>query len=188
MFPINFPTLDTQRLRLRALDADDADAVFGIFSHPEVMRYWSTAAMTDIAAAQELIGRASAAFAERAAIRWAIVPREGGQVLGTCSLFAFSAQNRRAELGYVLGRTHWGHGYIHEALVAVVDYAFGVLDLHRLETDIDPRNEASVRTAARLGFVREGHLRERWIVGDEISDSLIMGLLRSAWQGAGENR
>ena len=61
-------------------------------------------------------------------------------------------------------------------------YAFQTLDLNRLEADIDPRNKASARTLERLGFQKEGHLRERWIVNDEISDTDLYGLLRREWQ------
>ena len=53
--------------------------------------------------------------------------------------------------------------------------------LNRVEADIDPRNEASARTLERLGFRREGLLRERWIVGDEVSDTALYGLLQRDW-------
>ena len=46
------------------------------------------------------------------------------------------------------------------------------------------RNEASAKSLPRLGFRREGLLRERWIVGGEISDSALYGLLASEWRGA----
>ena len=71
---------------------------------------------------------------------------------------------------------------MNEALHALVQYAFQTLDLNRLEADIDPRNKASARTLERLGFQKEGHLRERWIVNDEISDTDLYGLLRRDWQ------
>jgi len=71
---------------------------------------------------------------------------------------------------------------MHEALQALLRYAFQTLDLNRLEADIDPRNVASARTLERLGFQKEGHLRERWIVNGEISDTRLYGLLRREWQ------
>ena len=90
----------------------------------------------------------------------------------------------RSEVGYALGRSYWGNGYMHEAMHALVDHAFRAMKMHRLEADIDPRNEASAKSLARLGFTREGLLRERWIVGGEISDSALYGLLASEWRGA----
>jgi len=59
----------------------------------------------------------------------------------------------------------------------VLDFAFGELRLHRLEADVDPRNLPSLRVLDRLGFTREGVLRERWLVAGETQDSLICGLL-----------
>jgi RimJ/RimL family protein N-acetyltransferase len=182
MFPATFPLLNTRRLLLRALSEEDIGAIFAIFSDQETMRYWSGPPMTTAAEAHALLAWTQHDYDAQKALRWCMIRRDDHQFLGTCRLFDYSAQNQRAELGYVLQRDYWGQGYIQEALAAVVDYAFTVLALHRLEVDIDPRNSASIRTAARLGFVQEGHLRERWIVDGEVSDSLIMGLLRSEWQ------
>lgn len=70
---------------------------------------------------------------------------------------------------------------MHEALTALINFGFEELDLNRIEADIDPRNEASLRSVERLGFIHEGHLRARWIVDAEISDSSIYGLLRRDW-------
>ena len=86
---------------------------------------------------------------------------------------------QRAEIGFGLQSAYWGKGYMSEAARAVVDCGFDVLRLHRIEADIDPRNRASARVLEKLGFVREGLLRERWIVDGEISDSAIYGLLRT---------
>ena len=71
---------------------------------------------------------------------------------------------------------------MQETLKAVLNYAFDVLNLHRIEADVDPRNDASVRTLERLGFQREGYLRERWQVNGEIQDAFFYGLLRPDWE------
>ena len=107
--------------------------------------------------------------------------KDSDRVVGTCTLFHMDRTHRRGEIGYALGEAAWGRGYMHEALSALLEYAFLQLGLHRLEADIDPRNHASIRAVERLGFVREGYLRERWQVGGEITDSLFLGLLRPDW-------
>ncbi len=96
-------------------------------------------------------------------------------------MFRIQTESRRAEIGYYLARPHWGNGYNHEALTRIVEYGFVDLDLNRIEADIDPQNVASVKAVRRLGFLDEGLLRERWIVAGTVSDSLIVGLLRSDW-------
>jgi len=73
---------------------------------------------------------------------------------------------------------------MHEALQALLDFGFGELDLNRIEADIDPRNSASARTLERLGLTKEGYLRERWIVGEEVSDTALYGLLRREFRSS----
>jgi RimJ/RimL family protein N-acetyltransferase len=184
IFPDVLPKLVTERLVLRGLAEPDVQALFALFSDPEVMRYWSTSPMKKMAEAQALLDRGTAAFSQRTSLRWGIQPQAGAQIIGTCVLFHLDEQNSRAEIGYALDRTYWGQGLMGEALTAVLTYGFDerCLNLKRVEADLDPRNSASARTLERLGFTREGLLRERWIVAGETSDSLIMGLLRREWQ------
>jgi RimJ/RimL family protein N-acetyltransferase len=84
----------------------------------------------------------------------------------------------------MLDRAFWGKGYMREAMAALIDHAFRVLRLHRIEADIDPRNSASAKLLKSLHFVHEGHMRERWIVNGEICDTDFFGLLRSDWLAA----
>lgn len=175
------PTLETARLVLRPLTHADVPALFGIFSDPAVVRYWSRPPMTDRMQARRLVTDVRAGYRKGNLLQLGITLHDAGTLIGTCTLFAISAQNRRAELGYALGHAYWGQGYMHEALVRLVRYAFDELGLHRLEADIDPDNAASARTLGRLGFCREGLMRERWIVAGTISDSEMYGLLRSEW-------
>jgi RimJ/RimL family protein N-acetyltransferase len=175
--------LTTPRLILRPLVEVDVPALFAIFSHPEVMRYWSSPPLTEIEQARHLLQDIQAGYQTEAYWQPGIERRSDGALIGTCTLFAFHTASRRAEVGYALGRPYWGAGYMVEALTALITYAFGALDLHRLEADIDPRNTASARLLERLGFQKEGHLRERWIVNDEISDTAWYGLLCRQWAG-----
>ncbi len=105
-----------------------------------------------------------------------------GKLIGECSLFNLVPQCRRAEVGYTLAQQAWGNGYISEALVALLEFGFARLDLNRVEADVDPRNVASAKTLEKLGFQKEGLLRERWIVGEEVSDSALYGLLAVDWR------
>jgi RimJ/RimL family protein N-acetyltransferase len=183
--PFHQLVLNTPRLRLRPLVASDAGALFDLCADREVMRYWSTPPWTTLAQAEALIAADLAELPTGRHLRLALLPCDGERLIGTCSLFSFNLACRRAEIGYALARNAWGQGLMHEALVALVDHAFGALQLHRLEADIDPRNTASAASLARLGFAKEGHLRERWIVDGVVSDSALYGLLRSDWLAQG---
>ena len=179
------PTIDAPRVRLRWLTARDVDAVFAVFSDPRMMRYWSTPAMKERAEATAYVTRIHEGFASKGLFQWGIERKEDGQVMGTCTLFHIDAANMRAELGYGLASTYWKQGFMIEALSALIGFSFGSLRLRRLEADVDPRNENSLRVLDKLGFAREGLLRERWHVGDELQDSAILGLLAKEWRGSG---
>jgi RimJ/RimL family protein N-acetyltransferase len=135
-----------------------------------------------MAQAEAMIAGDAQGLAASEHVRLALADRRDDRLLGTCSLFSFDLSNRRAEIGYALSRAEWGRGLMHEALQALVGYAFETLALHRLEADIDPRNSASARSLERLGFRLEGLLRERWIVAGEVSDSGLYGLLERDWR------
>jgi len=175
-------TIQTARLTLRPPRRGDEADLYAIHSDPVVMRYFSEAPWTDPGRAGRQIDEDAARFEREESFRFAIVLNDTGRQIGTCTLYALHRQNRRADIGYTLAPGHWGRGYMHEALQALIAFAFVDRDLLRLEADIDPRNAASAASLTRLGFVQEGLLRERWIVADEISDSALYGLLRREWQ------
>ena len=167
------PTIETRRLKLRCVSHEDVDAMFGIFSNVEVMRYWSRPPLPDRDAAVALVNEIHDAFERQVMLKWGVARQADNVLIGTTTLYNLDFTNRRAELGYALGREYWGQGYMQEALQAVLAYCFETLNLRRLEADVDPRNQASIQTLERLGFQREGFLRERWEVGGEIQDALF---------------
>lgn len=169
--------LATPRLTLRPLRKEDAQTLFAIWSDEVAMRYFSFLAMTCPSQAEDRVARKLLTSANGEELICVLESRATGEVLGECALFHADHQCRRAEIGFALQRRHWGSGYMYEAASALVEHAFGTLELRRIEADIDPRNVASARLLERLGFVREGLLRERWMVGDEVSDSALYGLL-----------
>jgi RimJ/RimL family protein N-acetyltransferase len=180
--------LPAGRVRLRKLVQSDTTALFGMFSHPEVMRYWSRPAMTEMAQAEALFQQVVADYETGNSLPLAIERSDDNAFVGNCTLHHFHETSRRAEIGYALARPFWGRGYMHEALQTLVTYAFEGLGLNRLEADIDPRNAPSARSLERLGFLKEGHLRQRWIVNGEVSDTGFYGLLRSEWRGPAKPR
>ena len=175
-------TLRTARLDLRPLAPVDAEALFALKSDALVQRYGSHTPWTDLRQAIDYIERDRRGMADGQHAQFAAVRREDDAMLGTCTLYQLDAQCRRADVGYALLPSAWGRGYANEAVTALLDWGFETLALNRVEADIDPRNTASARALERLGFTREGHLRERWIVGGEVCDSLIYGLLASGWK------
>lgn len=178
------PTLRADRLELRSLADRDVPALFEIFSDAEALRYWSHGPFVELSEASAYLDETRRGFADRSFFQWAVAGREDDALIGTCTLWQIDEANRRAEIGFVLGRAHWGQGLMTEALTTLFAFSFGELGLRRLEADVDPDNRSSIRLLERLGFRREGHLRERWLVDGQVADSLFYGLLQRDWSAA----
>ena len=176
------PNIEGERVQLRWLTTNDVNSLFSIFSDPKVMCYWSSLPLADVAAAEKLLADIHSYFEKRNLFQWGVARQTDNQIIGTCTLFHLDLDNRRAEIGYALGSEHWGKGYMGDALTLLLDFCFDDLNLHRLEADVDPQNAASIKLLERLGFQREGYLRERWLVGGNVQDSLFYGLLKNEWQ------
>ena len=146
----------TERLVLRDLVPADVDALAPIYGDPQVVRY--------IGGGETATLEETAAWIEHALQRnrlegWdmrAVERREDGVLLGRAGLGVRDIDGRSEhEVGYLLGREHWGKGYATEAAAAVRDDARERLGHRRLIALIDHGNDASVRVATKLGMTYE---------------------------------
>ncbi len=176
------PILRTTRLRLRPFTEADADLLFALHSSTHVMRYWDSAPWNDRARAERFIAMCGRIADEGTGARVAIDRASDGAFVGWCGLTNWDPDNRSASLGYCLDPAMWGHGYATEAAHALLQWAFDTLDLNRVQAEADTRNAASGRVLEKIGFVREGTLREDCVVNGEVSDSWVFGLLRREWR------
>jgi [ribosomal protein S5]-alanine N-acetyltransferase len=177
--------IETERLLVRLVTEADLPALLDVNGNDEVTRLLPYATWASLADAEAWYRRMAAIQATGLALQFAILSKDSGAAIGSCLLFRFEEGSARAELGYVLGRAHWGHGLMQEALTALLDRAFGVMNLRRVEAEVDARNLASGRLLVRLGFTREGLLRQRWVAKGEAKDVEAYGLLRSEWPVGG---
>ncbi len=182
--PLPPPTLRTARLVLRPLVDADRDDLFELHASAAVMRYWDSVPWSDASQAERFLARCRALADEGTGIRVALEAHNGGDFVGWMGLQRWDRENRSANLGYVLAERFWGQGYASEAARALLEWAFDAMDLNRVAAQTDTRNVASARVLEKLGFVREGTLRENVIVDGEVSDDWTFGLLRREWDQA----
>lgn len=175
------PTLVTERLRLRPFADTDAGAMYALHTNPRVLRYWDAPAWKEPARAQRFFALCRQLESDGLGARVAIDRLDDGRFIGWCSVSGWNPDFRSAIHGFCLDDAAWGRGYATEAAGALLAWAFGSLDLHRVQSEVDTRNPASARVLEKLGFVREGTLRENCIVDGDISDSWVYGLLRRDW-------
>lgn len=176
------PTLATARLRLRPFADTDAGDLYALQSNATVLRYWDSPPWTDPARTWRFLEVCRQMEEEGTGVRLVLERADDGVFLGWITLNRWNPDFRSASLGYCLAEAAWGHGYATEAARALLDWAFGALDLNRVQAEVDTRNPASARVLEKLGFVLEGTLREDCVVGGVVSDSWVHGLLRREWQ------
>lgn len=176
------PTLRTARLLLRPFTEADTDAIFALQSNPRVLRYWDAPPWHERTQAERFIVRCKQMAQEGSGARLAIERTADGMFIGWCTLMNWDPTYRSAMLGYCFAEAAWGQGFATEAAGALLQWAFNTLDLNRVQSEADTRNAASARVLAKLGFLREGTLRENCIVDGEVSDSWVYGLLRREWE------
>lgn len=179
------PTLHTARLRLRPFEDADADALFALHSSAHVLRYWDSPPWSERERAGRFLAACRQMTVDGSGARLAVELVSDGTFIGWCSLTRWNQDYRSAALGYCFDDAAWGHGYATEAARASLRWAFDALDLNRVQAETDMRNFASARVLEKLGFVREGTLREDCVVNGEVSDSWVFGLLRREWWPSG---
>jgi RimJ/RimL family protein N-acetyltransferase len=164
--------LETERLSLRPLSLDDLDALAELYADPEVMRFMGMGGggTLDRGKTRTSLERMVEQFEAHGFGQLAVERKAGGSLIGRCGLLVWDTESWRPtkiaeaagpteiEVGYLLGRAHWGHGYATEAALAVRDYALGELGLERLIALIYPENTRSIAVAGRLGMEHERDL------------------------------
>jgi RimJ/RimL family protein N-acetyltransferase len=177
------PTLRGPRLSLRWMDVRDLPDLHRLFNDTGGTRIWNrSGARPDEASIHlEAIQRG---YEQGHLFQWGIALNDDDRIVGTATLSSVDHLQGRADMNLVLCHDQRGQRYGAEALTVLLEHAFASMQLRRLEADVDPRDPAALRTLEGVGFRREGYLRQRWLIGGELQDSLIMGLLGEDWPTA----
>ena len=173
--------IETSRLAIRPVDAADLPDLLEINGNAEVTRYLPYDTWQSPQDGEAWLARMATLSASGTGQQLVLARREDAKVIGTLLLFRHDEGSRRIELGYVLGRAHWGRGYMREAVVAACGCAFGPLGVRRIEAEVNPENLASCALLVAVGFVLEGTLRRRWVAKGSAHDTHIYGCLADEW-------
>ena len=184
LYAPDYPVV-TARLNLRPFNRADVDAVFAYRSLPQLAEYLFDQPMSYNECAEAVRARAGQiAFGnEGDKILLAVEEREGGQVVGEVSLIWRSVADLQAELGYILHPQVWGRGYATEAAHAMLGFAFGTVDVHRVYARCDARNTRSARVMQRLAMRQEAHFHGHTQVKGRWDEELVYAVLDSEWSG-----
>jgi RimJ/RimL family protein N-acetyltransferase len=151
---------DTSRLELRLPVLEDAPKIYESYAQDKlVTRYLHWEAHNSLEETRSFLKRCMTVWKAGTAFPWMLILRETDEVIGMIEL---RFNGHRADLGYVLARKYWDHGYASEAAQLIVDWTIAQPSIYRVWAVCDVDNHASARVLEKIGMQREGVLR-RWI-------------------------
>ncbi|MHC4211949.1 MAG: GNAT family N-acetyltransferase [Planctomycetota bacterium] len=180
--PAQYPTIETERLILRAFNLTDAPEVQRLAGDREI------ASMTlsiphpyEDGVAEKWISTHRDLFEKGQVLNLAITRRDDGGLVGSIGI-TINTEHENAELGYWIGKQYWNQGYCTEAARPLLKYAFETLKLNRIEAHHFARNPASGRIMKKIGLLKEGCLRQHIIKWDAFEDIVMYGILKTDYE------
>ncbi|MEU9313441.1 GNAT family protein [Streptomyces sp. NPDC048256] len=170
----------SEAVTLREFTRGDADGVLAIIGDDTVTRWLSFDSRDRAQAIAMIEGTINRAQQEpRTEIYLAVTKHDDDRVIGFARIGLSGVQ--AGKLGYAIAATEWGRGYATDAARALITYAFKELGLHRISAAIGPDNTASIAVVERLGFTREGVLRDHVFTSGAWRDSVLLSVLAHEW-------
>jgi len=177
----NLPHLETERLLLRKLCQDDAYDLFAYGRDPEVTKYLLWEPHRTVHDSVQFIEWAIRQYDAGEIAPWGIELKETGKLIGTSGFYTWTPRHRRAEIGYALARPFWRMGLMTEAVRAILDFGYCVMDLNRVEARCFTANVASARVMEKCGMKFEALLREQELIKGRFEDLNAYAILRREW-------
>lgn len=173
-----FPEIETERLILKEIRPENDKELFTFFSDSEVMRYYNLEPLKKIEQAEKIINMCAKGYENKQVIRWGIYLKKDKKIIGTCGYHNWAKGYFRAEIGYELSKDYWQKGIMSEAVKAIMLFGFNTMGLNRIEALIETPNTASEKLLRKLGFQKEGLLREHAYYKNEFVDLIMFSLLK----------
>lgn len=174
-----FPELETERLILREIVEEDSEAIFACFSKDEVTKYYGQETLESLEQAKKFVEFFSKNFNEKRGIRWGIERKGTKGIIGTIGFNTWSPKHKRAEIGYEIHPKHWRKGYARESISKIIAYGFYELELTRIGAVVFIDNEASNHLLMKMGFQKEGVLKDYMYQNGVPYDTNVYSFLKS---------
>ncbi|MEO5931485.1 MAG: GNAT family N-acetyltransferase [Candidatus Kapaibacterium sp.] len=155
---MNIPTVETDRILLRAFAPDDLDDLAPILADPDVVRHLAGGKPFTREQVAGAIGRINAYWEKHGFGLMALVPKESGRVAGWCGLTLLDT-TPEIELVYMLAKSEWGKGLAAEAARGMLRLGFGKIGLERIVAVARHENPASYRVMEKIGMRYERDAR-----------------------------
>lgn len=173
--------IETDRLVLRRFVPEDAAAMYKNWaSDEEVTKFLSWPTHSSQEVSRYVTEDWVQSYSDESYYQWAIVLKENGdEPIGSIAVVKMEEDVSMAQIGYSLGRTWWHKGITSEALKAVMDFLFDVVDVNRIEAKHDSRNPNSGKVMQKCGMKYEGTLRSSARNNQGIYDACYYSVLKA---------
>ncbi|MCH5584598.1 GNAT family N-acetyltransferase [Shimazuella sp. AN120528] len=172
--------LQGSKVYLRPIDANDTDTYFSMLFHSETRRLTGTQKCFTRESVRHYIESKSR---DQSSILLLIGLQEKDQIIGDIQLLDIDTINRNCYIRISIDNNeNQGKGYGTEAMKLMLDYAFGILNLHRVELNVFTYNQKAVHVYEKLGFKKEGIQREALFYDHYYHDSIIMSILKHEYR------
>jgi len=178
--------LQSTRISLRLPRSSDATVIARLMNDRAVLRHLDPNGEIPFpykkSDALSYFSKAKKMRRKKEALVYVIVDRASEIPMGMISLMSIDPKIGSCELGYWLGRKHWGKGSMPEAINMITHHGFHSLGLRKIWAKVLENNKASAVVLKKQGFVREAELREALLVKGKHQNELIFGLLKDEWK------
>lgn len=175
---MKIPSLSTSRLLLRKITDSDLHNIYKGLSHPKVISFYGVS-YDSIEAAKTQLHWYQQLETDDTGIWWAICSPNDTQFYGAIGFNNWHKDFKKAEIGFWLLPEFWKQGFVSEALSAVCDYGFNMMNLHRIEAQVETVNMASKNCLLKFGFSHEGTLRDSEIKNSQYISLDVFAVLNS---------
>lgn len=174
--------IETERLILRRFTVDDAESVYKNWaSDDEVTKYLTWPTHTSVEMSVGFMKFCVNGYAEKNSYQWGIELKENHELIGNISVVKIDDSVAGMELGWVIGRGWWGHGYTAEAARALMKYLFVEVGANRIAARHDVHNPNSGRVMQKIGMKYEGTLRRADRNNRGIVDCIYYSILKNEY-------
>lgn len=171
----------SEELELRSLERDDLLFVHKLNNDAEIMSYWFEEPYEAFVELQNLYDKHIHDQSERR-----FIVEKGNERVGIVELVEIDYIHRRTEFQIIIDPIHQGRGYAKIATKLGLDYAFRVLNMHKVYLIVDTVNEAAIHVYEKTGFVTEAELIEEFFVEGSYHNALRMYMLQHDYLNKGD--
>lgn len=176
---MNFEIIETKRLLLKVLSANEMNFIFENYPKPEIKKILGHYSEDEYQKEENKHKNGYSSY-NRSFKLFLMIDKTTNLIVGRCGLHNWNEEHKRAEVGYAMtNESYKRKGLMTEVLETVIEYGFTKMNLHRIEALVGTENVPSLKLIKKNGFVKEGLLRQHYFLNDKYVDSAVFSKLYS---------